>query len=174
MNPASASMPATPRQMVNDVAAPARPPAAPASPVPSAPSIVNNIPVHNQAAPAPATNEDAELDMIMHEVGQEIKKEDKKPTKHSFLNFGHKSKPKSAFSAPPVARQPQPVAAMPVPPPAAAQAQPMSAVPAAQTQAAPATVKAKAKRSVPVFAIFVALLVTGFLTAAAIAAYRQA
>lgn len=187
MNPQSTALPAAPR-IVNDVAAPTpvahtQAPVAPAqAPVAAAVSaadtqstnMVANIPVHVQmvqAAPAAPTNEDDELDQIMHDVGQELKKDDKKPPKHGLLDFLHQPKPLVKSPLPPnqkmtVAASPAPmdtVAAPALPTPAAA-------FPQAQAQAAS---HPKPKRSVPVFVIFVALCVTGFLVAAAIAAYRQ-
>ena len=168
MNPASASMPAAPRT-VNDITAPAPAAPAPASPMPApAPSLVANIPVHNQAAPVAPANEDAELDKIMHDVGQEMKKEDVKPHKHGLLGFGHKSKTGVVPTArtigqPPPAAQPVPMPSLP--PQQATANQP----PAAQ----PAIAKARNQSSMPVFVIFVAFVVTGFLAVTAFVAYRQ-
>lgn len=203
MNPTTASMPApvesavptrnsgystgpaAPR-VVNDVVAPAAPQAAPAPPVPAqaapaaetstmpAPNIVTNIPVHAPQAPVAQASEDTELDQIMHEVGQELKKEPAKPQKHGLLGFvHHEPKPlvKVNNQPPKPAAPPQPaVAAAPLssePAPAAVQAA-VAAQP--QPLAAPAT--PKTQRHVPVFVIFVTLCVAGFLVAAAITAYR--
>lgn len=182
MNPQSAALPAAPK-MVNDVAKPvqaappAPAPAAPAasSPVNSGPSIVSNIPVHAPQAAAPA-NEDEELDKIMHDVGQELKKEEKKPEHHGLLGFlHHDPKPlvkvnNQATMVPAAAPVPAP---MPMPAPAAAEVVPAApvALPAGLPRAA--ATKPTAQRHIPFFVIFVVLCVTGFLIAAAIAAYRQ-
>ena len=171
MQPVSAPMPVAPR-MVNDVSrpAPARPTAVPTAP---ATNLVANIPVHNPADQTTPLGEDDELDKIMQDVGREMNKEENKSRKHRFLHFGHKTKtvPKPAVpvsatvqSAPAPMPQPQPVA----------QPQAAAAVPPLQPQALQAAAtKPKEQSSAPVFAIFVAILVTGFLIAAAIAAYRQ-
>jgi hypothetical protein len=166
MNPQSATMPAAPH-MANDVASPAAAPtpAAPVSPAPAAQAatnVVTNIPVHTQQTAAAPANEDAELDKIMQDVGHELKKEDNKPQKHGFLGFSHKPKPLVKVAAQPV-RQTAP---MPAQQPVQTATAPAVAMPAAVP-------KAKIQRSIPVFVIFVAFLVTGFLVAAAIAAYRQ-
>lgn len=178
MNPTTASMPAP--RTVNNVAAPqSSPPTAPAvqappdtSPVAAGPNIVSNIPVHAPQAPAPIS-EDTELDKIMHDVGREMKKEDKKPPKHGLLSFlHHEPKPlvkvnnQAASPAPAV---PQPT---PLPIPAAATAAPAAAVQPAVTPVAAVQAKPAADRHIPFFVIFVALCITGFLIAAAIAAYR--
>lgn len=179
MNPRPTALPATPRA-VNDVARPA-PAAAPAptaaAAAPSAPAantnVVANIPVHvAQAAPVPApANEDTELDQIMHDVGQELKKEDSKPQKHGLLDFLHKPKPLVKSPAPP-----KPQTAMASAPrmdiSQAAPAAPAMPGSVAKPQAS-APAKPKTQRSIPAFAIFVTICVTGFLVAAAIAAYRQ-
>ena len=170
MNPQSATMP-TPAPMAPTPA-----------PVSSGPSIVTSIPVHTQqAAPAPP-GEDAELDQIMHDVNRELKKEDDKPVNHGLLGFLHhdpkplvkvNNQPKQPALATPVAVQSAPSVALPV---AVATPAPAAAIPQAQPQLAPqpkAVSKSKAERHIPVFVIFVALCVTGFLIAAAIAAYRQ-
>ena len=164
MNPASASVPAPPR-VVNDVAGPA-----PAQQAPAAPNLVANIPVHAPVSAAPAANEDDELDKIMQDVGHEMNSEDKKPHKRGLLHFGHKAKPKTQPPAAAATVQAQPLP-MPSPQPALPKQAPVSAAqpqPGARTAA-----KSTNQRTVPVFAIFVALLVTGFLVAAAVAAYRQ-
>jgi hypothetical protein len=174
MNPQSATMP-------SPSVAPATPPHAPSPGASSSPSMVTNIPVHTQQAPVVTASEDHELDKIMHDVGQELKKEDKQPEKHGFLGFGHGHKPKPLVKVtnPPVNQtalagtvvpvQAVSQAAEPVVITTAASA--VAAVPGTQSLVQPA--KIKTHRSVPVFVIFVALCVTGFLVAAAIAAYRQ-
>jgi len=172
MNPATATVPAAPPR--------------PADPIQGiATTVVDNIPVHAAAAPAAQMNEDDELDRIMQDVGQEMKKEVKKSAKHGFLHLGHKHKKEAPFSIQ-TARLPQ---AAPASPPAPAPVQVLLAAaaplpaapapaaplpqPAAAARPAPAVAaKPKAPHHVPVFVIFVACLATGFLIAAAIAAYR--
>jgi hypothetical protein len=163
MNPQSATLPAAPA-LVNGAASQAPgTAAADVSGVPAAPSIVTNIPVHTQQTIAAPAGEDAELDKIMQDVGHEMKKEDDKPQHHGFLGLGHKPKPLVKVASQPIRQQP----------PAAMPAAPLpAAVPQAQPQAA-ALPKPKTQHSIPVFVIFVAFLVTGFLVAAAVAAYRQ-
>jgi hypothetical protein len=124
----------------------------------------------------PGVSEDDELDRIMRDVGHEMMKEEPKQVKHR--NFGLRRQPKREvpFMAQPVrAKPPQPAPA----PVHHAEPKPMPAVrvepkpiPLAKPQA---NVKAEPKNqpSMPVFVIFVTILVTGFLIAAAIAAYRQ-
>jgi hypothetical protein len=149
MNPQSATLPAAPA-LVNGAASQAPgTAAADVSGVPAAPSIVTNIPVHTQQTIAAPAGEDAELDKIMQDVGHEMKKEDDKPQHHGFLGLGHKPKPLVKVASQPIRQQPP--AAMP----------------------AAALPKPKTQHSIPVFVIFVAFLVTGFLVAAAVAAYRQ-
>jgi len=171
MNPASASVPAP--RMVNDVSGPAP---APAAPIAVTTNLVASIPVHNQATQAAPATEDDELDKIMQDVGREMSKDDKKPPKHGLLHFGHNSKATPKPLAP-IATAVQPAPAEPMATPQTVSLpspQPPIAAVQPQTQAAPvATAKAKKQSSTPVFAIFVAILVTGFLVAAAIAAYRQ-
>jgi hypothetical protein len=178
MNPQSAALPAAPGA-VNNMATPAPAPAAPAPAAPasnpaSAPNIVANIPVHTQqAAPAPAphpVNEDDELDRIMHDVGQELKKSDTKPQKHGLLDFIHKPKP---LVKTPTPRAKQQAAAAPIPAPMPVQNLPAAGPAAAVTQGQAQATKPKTKRSVPVFVIFITLCITGFLIVAAIAAYKQ-
>jgi hypothetical protein len=122
----------------------------------------------------------------MQDVGHEMKKEVKKPAKHGFLHLGHKHKKEAPFSIQ-TARLPQAAPASP-PAPAPVQAPPAAAVPVpaittmpaapspqptADAKPAPAiAAKPKVPHHVPVFVIFVACLATGFLIAAAIAAYR--
>jgi hypothetical protein len=111
----------------------------------------------------------------MQDVGQQMKKEPKKPAKHHLLNFRHRHKKDAPFSiqttqlsqaAPAVPSAPP----MPVAAPITATPSPQ---PAALAKPAPAvSTKPKTARQVPVFVIFVACLATGFLIAAAIAAYR--
>lgn len=176
MNPASVSIPAAPPRAVNDLAGPVPQPQPQAASPPAATTIVANIPVHNQVAPAAPANEDDELDKIMHDVGQELKKEDKKPHKHGLLDFLHKPKPiipgpiKPTHIARPAARtfnqqQPAPLPATPVA--VASATQPQAAQPAAKAA------KPKRQSHIPVFVIFVAFVVTGFLAVAAFVAFRQ-
>jgi hypothetical protein len=186
MNPASASAPTVPRPVVNDIGrpvaatveAPAQAQMAPAQM--AAPTLVSNIPVHAQdvaATPPPAVNEDIELDQIMRDVSHEVKNIQKKK-KSGMLSFLHREpKPKPAQA--PTAAQGLPIHS-PQPMPANLNQMPApAAVPPAQTAqvsqqtqpAAPA--KPHKSAQAPIFAILVALLITGFLAAAAIAAYRQ-
>lgn len=180
MNPQSATMPSPPMAPATQPPNPAA--AAEPSVAASGPSIVTNIPVHTQAQAAPA-HEDAELDKIMHDVGQELKKEDKKPEKHGLLGFlHHDPKPLvkvNNHSATPVAAAPVAVPVQSAP--SIPQTVPVATIPApatpqamaaAQPQIAAGQAKPKTQRHVPVFVIFVALCVTGFLVAAAIAAYK--
>ncbi|MBX4190742.1 hypothetical protein KW794_01505 [Candidatus Saccharibacteria bacterium] len=178
MNPASASIPASPSQMA-DNSAPSvatAPLPAPAMPITANPttSVAINIPVHTpQAQPVPVA-EDHELDKIMHDVGQQMKKEPQKPKRHGFSLFHHEPKPLVKAPAQP-ARQPVPVPEPSMPVSSAASGAPAplpqaSAHPQVQTAAAP---KPKTQRSMPIFVIFVTLCVTSFLVVAAIAAYRQ-
>jgi hypothetical protein len=180
--------------VVNDIARPV--PVPPAVPVPAqaaptapaaadqgnlaAPNIVSTIPVHNPGG-QPA-NEDTELDKIMNEVGQEIEKEHSQPRKHRFFGFGgikHHDQPlkSTAVQLQSNTSLPRPAPAlMGQSAPAQMPAQAMAAPPqqaAEQLKPAPAIKTAKTHSSVPFFAIFIALLVTGFLAAAAIAAYKQ-
>ena|SRR5579862_4192548 len=176
MNPATASVPAAPRRLVDNVArpAPAPAPAAASDSMPiAAPQVVANIPVHAPTAPAAPASEDDELDRIMRDVGQELKKESVKPAKKGLFSFFHKAKAKPQPSATAVHKAPVAAQSAPAPQPTPVSA-PVRAVarPQPQPTATPAA-KVKKQTSVPAFAIFVALLVTGFLTVAAIAAYRQ-
>jgi flagellar biosynthesis protein FliP len=138
-------------------------------------NIVNNIPVH---APVPAANsavgEDVELDKIMRDVGQELKKNVKRTTGHHLFSFSKKSKPAQAQTPaqtparPVVAAQ---VTTQPLPMvPQSHQAQPLQAKP-------PATPKPQKtqndKQSVPIFVILVTLIVTGLLVVMAVATYKQ-
>lgn len=178
MNPQSTALPAAPR-IANDVATPAPAVHAAAAPTTQGTNMVANIPVHvqkPQAAPATPANEDDELDQIMHDVGQELKKDDKKLQKHGLLDFLHKPKPLVKAPAPPVKQQIDTAAPAPLPinQPMPQESQPVTTTAIPQTKPqAPVAAKPKAQRSIPVFVIFVALCVTGFLVAAAIAAYRQ-
>lgn len=150
----------------------------------SAPTIVDNIPVRSPGAEPAHSNEDTELDKIMHDVGKELKKDDKKPKKHGFLHFGRKTKKDAPFTAQVIKQAPATPNTQPAPMSVAAAPVPVSQPVAPAPQAAlhpsvkskpvaAAAVKPKKQTSVPVFVIFVTVLATGFLIAAAIAAYRQ-
>lgn len=185
MNPASATVPtAAPKPMVNDIAPPPRPaaaqPAGQASMAP--PNIIANIPVHNpSAAPGTAStavNEDVELDQIMQDVNQEVKKI-QKTKKGGMFSFLGRAAPKqnkpSVSTAVPLAASTTPVRTAPAPQTGVQAAmQSFQSVPnaAAQPTAAAPAAKPKKQAHAPVFAIFIALLVTGFLAAAAISAYH--
>jgi hypothetical protein len=166
MNPNSASLPAIPGRTMNQKPASAK----------------------------PVLSEDEELEQIMRDVGSQLKKEDFERPKRRLFNFGHEPKRDVPFSAQvvhhpqqlhkqqPAPGQPKPIAhpavaaapkprLQPAPQPAdAAEAQLAKIQP--HPKASP-SVKPKKQASYPVFVLFVAFLVTGFLIVAAIAAYRQ-
>jgi len=136
------------------------------------PNLVKNIPLHNPDHPAAGHHDDdPELDKMMHEVGQEVNKIEKRPKKHGFAWFGKGSKKEAPFKAQPIANAPasppipmrpdiQSKAPVPaVPPPQAANN------PKPQTQKTPAP--AKKKSNTPVMAITFAVIITGALIAAA-------
>jgi hypothetical protein len=147
----------------------------------------------------PVVNEDDELELIMRDVGAQLKKEELKSPKRRLFSFGHKPKREVPFSAqivhnPQQFHKPQPAPAQPIPLPrpvvAAAPhprpkltpqppkrqpgddagAQLAKIQPHSKAQTAP---KPKKQKSYPVFVLFVTFLVTGFLIVAAFAAYRQ-
>ena len=141
----------------NPQAAPAQPAASPPQLASSlTPSIVDNIPV--KAQQVSALNEDDELDKIMRDVGHELKKDDKKPSKKHFSLFKHKAQ---APSKPQAAPAPQPLAAQLAP------AQP--APTAAAKLAAP---KPPKPDSGAAFIISTAAAVTLALIVAAVYAYK--
>jgi hypothetical protein len=122
-------------------------------------SIVSNIPIHAPTTPAPAAGEDAELDKIMEDVGHELKQADRKHTKQHFSLFNHKKHP---------ANPTVPKAAHVVDIKPAAQ----HAAPATAHQPAKAVTPAQKTSSTPVGVIFVTILVTGALIAAAVYSYK--
>lgn len=120
--------------------------------------LVGNIPVKAQNSPPAA---DDELDKIMQDVGQQLKNEDRQPSKkHRFFGRRPKSRPEPKLQAQPL-------------PPAIAQ-KPPSASPASPPQAKPAAQpKPAATSSVPVLAITLTIIVTGVLIIAAVYAYKK-
>jgi hypothetical protein len=170
MNPTATAQPARPRTLA-DVTRPASHPAPAAAHAPAAPAsdaafatnIVDNIPMHTPApAAAPVLTEDDELDTIMKDVGHQLKQADRKTTKKHSL-FG---------------RRRQAPAPKPVPMPKAAAAAPAAPQPTVPVRAVTvdSTVKAAPKpvktSSAPLGAIFMTILVTGALIAAAIYSYK--
>jgi hypothetical protein len=131
--------------------------------------------------PVSHEHDDADLDKIMQDVGHELKKDDKKPTKHHFFGKKKNAKAEAKFSA-----QPQP--AMDVHTQSLQQPVPAPPMPAHQTNPIPHTQPIKAPQAAqknvvkakppkqgsnkPVLAIFVAVAVTSGLIAAAISAYK--
>lgn len=173
MNPTAATQPRRPAAMADVARRPVGPvPAQPlAAPVQAATgdtltSIVNNIPMH---APAPlaaaGVNEDDELETIMKDIGHELKQADRKTTKKHISLFGRKHQPPAAKPAP--APQPAAAAATPLAQPAP-QTQPVKTA-APILKPAPKTPKAN---PAPLGVIFITLLVTGALIAAAIYTYK--
>jgi hypothetical protein len=146
MNPAGPQTP-QPIRPIQDVTA---------SPISTAeaaelkPSFVENIPLRTQAG---AGHEDADLDAIMQDVGQDLKKVDERPKKRGLFS----KKPKPAPRNPAPAHQP---AAQPQPAQSTAAAQPAAKAPPAP------------KSSTPVFVIFMTIIVTGALIAAAYYSYK--
>lgn len=162
-----------------------------------------SLPVHSGRSigqsPAPVqhvVNEDEELDQIMRDVGDQLKKEDFKRPKRQFFGLKRKPKREVPFSAqivhnPQKFQKPEPatepshpkpmprtdLTAVPRPHPQptpqqtdAAEVQLAKIQPHPKAQPA---AKPKKQTSYPFFVLFVTFLVTGFLIAAAIAAYRQ-
>jgi hypothetical protein len=169
MNPTATAQPARPRTLA-DVTRPAphpapaavHAPAVPASDAAFATNIVDNIPMHTPApAAAPVLTEDDELDTIMKDVGHQLKQADRKTTKKHSL-FGRRRqapapKPVPALKATVAPAAPQPTV-------------PVRAVTVDSTvKAAPKPVKTS---SAPLGAIFMTILVTGALIAAAIYSYK--
>lgn len=113
-------------------------------------------------AAAPVLTEDDELDTIMKDVGHQLKQADRKTTKKHSL-FG---------------RRRQTPVPKPVPVPKAATAAPAAPQPSVPARAVTvdSTVKATPKpvktSAAPVGAIFMTILVTGALIAAAIYSYK--
>ncbi|MBX4188926.1 hypothetical protein KW792_02390 [Candidatus Saccharibacteria bacterium] len=143
----------------------AAPPANPAASTTLTTSIVSNIPIHAPTAPAPAANEDAELEKIMLDVGHELKQADRKHTKKHFSLLGHKKHP----SAPAV---PKAAHVIDIKPAAKAAPTPQPAAPAATHSPAKAPATVQKKSSTPVGVIFVTILITGALIAAAVFSYK--
>jgi hypothetical protein len=124
--------------------------------------IVENIAVHQAAAPAAAPISEAEdIDVIMKDVSKEVKKVDVQPEKHHW--FGTKE------HAHPDRHMPVALPTAAAPPLPAATTGPMPRQPAP----APKPHQAKAKSSVPVMVIIFTLIVTAFLIVAAISTYKK-
>lgn len=156
---------------------PAQP--APATPQPTAPpatqpvSLVQNIPVHDPTAvPAPpgASHNEADMDKIMQDVGEAIKKEEAKPQPKRFSWLHRQPKP--------IVKTPQAATTAPATAPAApAQQAPLPAPttlaqPAVQPSPLPAQPKPPAKPGAPVAVILLAVLVAASLSAVAYYTYK--
>jgi hypothetical protein len=124
--------------------------------------IVENIAVHQAAAPAAAPISEAEdIDGIMKDVSKEVKKVDARPEKHHWFGVKEQARPDQ--------HRPVALPAAVAPPPPAATTGPMPRQPAP----APKAHQAKAKSSVPVMVIIFTLIITAFLVVAAISAYKK-
>jgi hypothetical protein len=118
----------------------------------------------HQAAPAPGPVpiKDADnIDGIMKDVTHQLKKEEVKPQKHHW--FSHDSNTPKHVSAAPA---PHPV--VPAPPSPTAGPVPRQPAPAA-TKPGPLA----PKRSAPVMVVIYTVIITGFLIAAALSAYKK-
>lgn len=155
------------------VAQPARPVASAGAAGPGASAmlttnIVSNIPMHapaQQPVAAPALTEDDELDTIMRDIGQQLKQADRKTTKKHFSLFRRQPKPRPHPAIAPKIKAAAP--AQPAPQPV------LPAQPVAKLGAALKTPpKAPKNAGAPVGLIFVTILVTGALIAAAIYSYK--
>ena len=128
-------------------------------------NIVDNIPMHAPTQPAPAApNEDTELDTIMQNISHELKQADRQTTKKHFALLGRKPKPEPRPAAMPKIVDVSATKPVPVPQPA-----PAAPRPNASATTAPRPSKTG---SAPVGIIFITVLVTGVLIAAAIYSYR--
>jgi hypothetical protein len=148
------------------------------------PNVVANFPMKNPEVGMP-TDDDPELDKIMHDVGQEVKKVGSKPKKHRFLWFGGKSKKAEVpFSAKPIEKTslkpaPMPPNQAPLPVPAPALPKPDQNLPTSDDSSKTSSPKnaqpapAPEKHSVPAFVIFVTILFTGILIAVAYLSYKN-
>jgi hypothetical protein len=135
------------------------------------PDLGSNIPVKTQSTPPsppqpPRSPEpaaaDEDLDKIMQDVGQQLKNEDKQPSKKRRSFFGRKPKnqPEAKLHA-----QPLPLAvAQPLP------ATPQARAPLPQPAIQPTPPKTN---SVPVLVITLTAIVTGILIIAAIYTYKK-
>jgi hypothetical protein len=145
------------------------PPQQPQTPAPDVsalkPDIVTSIPLKVQDATAQPPHKDAEIDKIMHDVGQELKKNVKHTTRHGLFSISKRSKQPQAQAAPP-----RPVIASQV-----TNQQPIpQSQPTASTQAKPQVKpKSDTKQSVPIFMILVTLIVTSALIVVAVATYNR-
>jgi hypothetical protein len=116
-------------------------------------------------AAAPVLSEDDELDTIMQDVGHQLKQADRKTTKKRGLHFGHKHR------QPAVKKTPAPLPANAAPAaPVAQHIAPVKAVTVdATVKTAPKPVKTA---SAPLGVIFMTLIITGALIAAAVYSYK--
>ena len=122
--------------------------------------VVENIPMHQAAAPAAAPISEAEdIDGIMKDVVKEVKKVDEATKKHRMFGRKEHAGSNSHHAAPVVA----------APPPPAATTGPMPRQPAPASKPH----QAKAKSSAPVMTIIFVVIVTAFLIVAAISAYKK-
>jgi hypothetical protein len=150
MKPTQPHQPNISRPVVNDVAGPA--PRPQVNPAQFNPSIVDHIPVQTPAAAAAAPGEDDELDKLLRDVGHELKQAERHIVKKRFSLFGGKLKASPKTQPPATTAQAGPALAQPYRPPAA---------PAAKTSSA------------PVLVVFITIIVTGGLIAAAIYTYNK-
>lgn len=162
MNPAE-----KPSQPMQDIAGP------PGVGAPAA--VVDNIPVkaHQPAAEAPV-KEDDELDRIMHDVGQQLKREEMKPAKKQFSLFkrrGSKVKTEAKLHAQPLTPRPLNGQAVTPPRPTVAARPPETAAKAAPPKPAPG--KPAKTSSAPVLVITLTVIVTAVLIAAAYYSYKK-
>lgn len=191
MNPSVTTAPTMPRPVQPITAAPSRPVvndvakvAAQPTNVPAqanrvaagtlTPSIVSNIPLRNpdapkQSAQAKPISEDDELDKIMQDVGQELKKVGQKTNKGIFSFLTKKPKPKSRLTS--AATKPQSKAAA-----NASQIKTTPQVPASAASLPKVKVAAQPKpvkqHAVPILPIFLALGATLGLIVAAYSAFN--
>ncbi len=137
-----------------------------------APNLVDNIPVKAQQGGPPPVKEDDELDRIMRDVGQQLKKEDVKPAEKRFGLFkrrGAKPKAEAKLHAQPLT--PQPITKQDITP-AQPTASPPAPTAAKATPPHPAVAKPP-KSSAPVLAITLAIIVTAVLIGAAYYTYKK-
>jgi hypothetical protein len=139
-------------------------PAQPPDDTPLKTDIVSNIPLHQAAlVPGPVPIKDADnIDGIMKDVTHQLKKEDVRPPKHHW--FSHDSNTPKHVSAAPAPHHP----VAPAPPSPTAGPVPRQPAPAA-TKPGPLA----PKRSAPVMVVIYTVIITGFLIAAALSAYKK-
>jgi hypothetical protein len=156
----------SPNQPPPDVSGPTSSPS-PSSDIPP-PDLGSKIPVKTQSTPPsppqppkPAAADD-DLDKIMQDVGQQLKNEDKQPSKKRRSFFGRKPKnqPEAKLHAQPL----PPAVAQPLP------AAPQARAPLPQPAIQPTPPKTS---SAPVLVITLTIIVTSILIIAAIYAYKK-